>query len=910
MSHHSSTYRVQFNIHFPFSALEKQVDYLSLLGADAVYASPVFQSGPGSMHGYDVTDPSVIDPELGGKNGFNALIKKLRKRKIHWIQDIVPNHMAFNRYNRWLWDVLEKGKDSEFSEIFDIDWDHPGFGGKLMVPFLGKSLKQVISTGELKLDFENGTFHFQYFDDSYPVNFPGLKRIINAWMDQSSPDSYDLSDILIKIQEFLEVSEKNISQDKLKDYLNHQYRELTVFRKWVGGILSRINSSPSLINSILDIQYYRLAFWKQTEKKINYRRFFTVNGLICLRMEDPQVFKHYHGLLHDLVKQKVLDGLRIDHIDGLQDPDGYLHRLREIVGPEFYIVVEKILEKDEELPAGWKVQGTTGYDFLACVNNLLTNATHYPELAGFYKDITGINQEIEDIIYEKKKFVLMTRMSGELDNLTRVFWTSGLIPDSYLQLTTPERIKKAIAEFLILFPVYRLYCSSFPPGGKNLSMLNHVIQQAVTKNPGLKEEFNILMNLFAGHFSTGDRENKNALGFLNRCMQYTGPLMAKGVEDTTMYYYNQFIGHNEVGDHPEAQGLTVSDFHILMQNRQRRWPDSMNSTSTHDTKRGEDVRARLNVLSDLAPEWISNVKTWMKLNAGYKSRIKRIMVPTVNEEYLIYQTLTGIWSVNQENNDEFKDRLRNYFIKAMREAKTHSAWNEPEEAHEKAVVEFLFRILSPGSLFLQSFKEFQERITGYGHVNSLVQLVLKMTCPGIPDIYQGTELWDLTLVDPDNRQPVDYEIRKDYLQNLVMRGKEDPGKLWQELLNHPLTGEVKLWLTHLLLGERKLNPELFLDGEYMPLEITGKFRENAIAFARKWMEKRFIVILPIHLADIREGRAPGVEQINWGDTSVHLGGGLSGNYLDILSRTELSVGSILQIRGFNRSDPFLLLRSI
>jgi maltooligosyltrehalose synthase len=300
----------------------------------------------------------------------------------------------------------------------------------------------------------------------------------------------------------------------------------------------------------------------------------------------------------------------------------------------------------------------------------------------------------------------------------------------------------------------------------------------------------------------------------------------------------------------------------------------------------------------------------MKLNAGYKSRINQIMVPTVNEEYLIYQTLTGIWPMNQAYNDEFKDRLKKYFIKAMREAKTHSAWNEPEVAHEKAVVEFLFRILDPGSAFLQSFKQFHERMIGYGHVNSLVQLVLKMTCPGIPDIYQGTELWDLTLVDPDNRQPVDYEVRKDLLQNLVMRGKKDPGKLWQALLNHPLKGEVKLWLMHLLLGERKLNRELFLDGEYIPLEITGKFRENAIAFARKWKENRFIVVLPMHLADFREGMDPGIEKINWEDTSVHLGSRLSGNYLDILSRVELFVETTLQPRGFHRSDPFILLRSI
>ncbi|MBS0000146.1 MAG: malto-oligosyltrehalose synthase [Cyclobacteriaceae bacterium] len=903
---HNSTYRIQFNRSFRFSEMEKYADYLDLLGVDTLYASPVFSSTPGSIHGYDVIDPWAIDPELGGEAGFERLSSLLKIKRIDWLQDIVPNHMAFNQHNAWLWDVLEKGQGSAFAHIFDIDWDHPEFSGKLMAPFLGKPFDEVVRDQELKLVLDRGGFHFLYFDVLYPLNAAGFFQICHKnadWPEQLNPILGEN-----RQKEAGKTLEDLPPMDEIKNEIDNLYQTSDTVKNWFNGLLSRINDQPSRIANLHELQHYRLCYWKLTEETINYRRFFTVNGLICLQMEDPRVFDFYHKYLKNLLKKGEFNGLRIDHIDGLRDPGSYLDRLRQITGRDFYLLVEKILESKEELPAEWEVQGTTGYEFLAVVNNLLTNEKQYTILTDLYNKILAGDRDLPDVIYNKKRFILFERMAGELDNLSREFYLSGLIPELKLKNIDPSRIKKALAEFLIAFPIYRLYINSIPPDKDNADVLKNIIDRAISHEPSLEPELIMLLDLFLGQFGQDREKNDLVLRFFKRCMQFTGPLMAKGVEDTTMYYYHQFIAHNEVGDDPGARGLAIAEFHKAMVLRKEKWPHAMNTTSTHDTKRGEDVRARLNVISDLASEWKDLVESWFKMNSGFKKLVNDKVVPTKNEEYLIYQMLAGIWPFTGHPEESLKERLKDYFIKAMREAKTHTAWNEPEETHEEAVISFLFQLLDPAREFYRSFTGFQKKISRFGILNSLAQVVLKMTCPGIPDIYQGTELWDFSMVDPDNRRPVDYDLRVAGLSE--MTGNDDAESMFRKIAGDLHSGNVKLWITHILLQERKIAPELFADGDYIPAEITGLYRENFMAFFRRLGSGWILVIVPLHFAAIKEMDVLNSDHMDWIEADVLLPEWCSGPCMDVILKRKMSVSEKLGLGKSFRYLPFLILRSL
>lgn len=902
MQIHGSTYRIQFNHAFPFNSLEKFVEYLSILGIDALYASPVLRSTSGSMHGYDVTDPILIDPEIGGVEDFENLSGLLKRKNIGWIQDIVPNHMAFNRENSWLWDVLEKGKNSEYASFFDIDWSHPYFKGKLMVPFLGNTFEKEVEDGNLKLDFDEGRFILKYYDIYFPVNFAGFLFLYEN----------KHSDCPLALDQFFGSDGWNSLPpwSYIKKELHQGYDRSEKMRQWVEEVVKKTNARPSTLQKLHEEQHYRLCHWKLTEKKINYRRFFTVNSLICLKMEDQWVFDKYHQYLNEFIREGKFNGLRIDHIDGLRDPERYLRRLRQLAGEDMYIVIEKILELEEDLPSDWRIQGTTGYEFLAYVNNLFTNTGNFPRLHDFYKEITGIKDDIQDIVYEKKKFILKNRMVGELENLNREFFQSHLVPEIQMEETDPGRMQEAIAEFLLAFPVYRLYDNRIPLIEENADAIKNVISTAVTRTLDLEKELNILLNLFTGQYGLNQRGNEKLRDFFMRCMQFTGPLMAKGMEDTTMYYYNCFAVHNEVGDHPAASGFSVDHFHDLMQVRQSKWPLAMNSTSTHDTKRGEDVRARLNVVSDLAPEWETKVRYWMELNREKKKEINGKIVPTNNEEYLIYQTLTGIWPFDDKIEDSFRNRLEAYFTKAMRESKTHTTWNDPDEDHERTLIEFINEILDPEREFYGSFTEFQHKIRQFGLINSLTQVILKMTCPGIPDVYQGTELWDLSLVDPDNRRPVDYERRQNKLKELMDTDDAHAEKLVMDLLSQPGSGEIKLWFTHLLLHERKLNPGLFTVGEYIPLEVTGDMRAHVIAYARRANSSWAVVILPLNLAVMKGKEVLDRKVLDWKNTSVKIPDPMAGDCLDVLRKKKTHLKKDIRLNDHLRNFPYLVLKSV
>lgn len=833
-----STYRIQFNKSYTFENFKNDLEYFDMLGPGTIYASPVLAAVPGSVHGYDVTSPNAFNPEIGSGPEFDRIIAQLKSLNIGWLQDIVPNHMAFHMNNEWLMDVLQHGDKSTYLNYFDIDLSHPDFQGKLMVPFLGKTLQKALEDGEIKLDMRNGVLGFAYYDFFFPVK---------------------------------EETEKSIAAETGRPISN--------------AVLKSLNDDSDRIRQLLDQQHYQLAYWKETGRHLNSRRFFTINSLICLKMEDIRVFNLYHELIAALVKENKIDGLRIDHIDGLREPTQYLKRLRALVGAETYLIAEKILERDEELLPDWPIQGSTGYDFLALVNNLLTYRPGYDMLRKFYTELTGIKDNPDDIIYQKKKLILTQSMEGDLKNLFRLF-NQGDFNDLSKQAITPDQMKKAIGEFLLAIPVYKLYSDTFPLAANDRKIIEYAINQAEGRSPELKPSLGLIRDIFLGNENLEARHKADALQFFLRCMQFTGPLMAKGIEDTGMYYYNCFIAHNEVGDATDADGLTVSQFHDAMLRRREMLPMSLNTTATHDTKRGEDVRARLNVISELSGEWMQLVKKWVKINKCHKTEIMGVEAPTVNEEYFIYQSLVGVFPFDGQEDESLQKRLDEYFVKALREARMTSDWDQPNEAHEQAVINFTHQILNSVD-FMNLFRPFQKLTAWYGINNSLAQLVLKATCPGIPDFYQGTELWDLSMVDPDNRRPVDYGHLKKMLDSLIREQHEQTGDFIQNMAHDRKNGQLKMWFTNRLLKERSYHPDLFIHGAYLPLTIDGKHKDHILSFARNYNDTWFVVIAPLYMAVLQEPIMgdENTDMIGWADTRVLLPAKAPENWVNIFDES-------------------------
>lgn len=800
-----STYRVQFHKGFTFADLEGLIPYFEKLGVGTIYASPIFRSVPGSTHGYDGLDPLSIDPEIGTLQQLKRISKKLKAKNIGWIQDIVPNHMAYHPDNKWLMNVLENGPDSPYKAYFDTGLDdNKLFGDEpVMAPFLGDDLDVVLERGELSVE---------RVGDKYIINYAG-----NHW--PLRPDSYPAA--------------QNISE---------------------------VNKDIPVLKAILQKQYYRLCSWKETNSRINFRRFFTVNGLICLNMQHDDVFNHFHQLIGQLVTEGIFQGLRVDHVDGLYDPSGYLARLRNLAGAETYIIVEKILEPGEQMPQ-WPIQGSTGYDFLSTVNNLLTNRSAQKQFTDFYKSIAKSKASVDRQIRQKKAFILHEQMGGELDNLTRYLAAEHSI--------SPDLLKQAIAEFLVRCPVYRYYGNKLPLNADEKQAISSILDGITSDQPQLKPAIRVIKKSWL-------REETDALAFYQRCMQFTGPLMAKGVEDTLMYTYNRFIAHNEVGDAPAAFGISVDDFHKQMEQRRLNWPLAMNGTATHDTKRGEDARARLNVLTDMADAWFQKVNDWQKLN---RLLIKN-NAPDANDEYFIYETLVATYPMPGEPADDYAQRLERYLEKVLREAKLHSSWAEPDEEYEGAVKQFARTLLNQNGKFWNSFAPFHKKVCEYGVINSLTQVLLKLTAPGVPDVYQGCERWDLSMVDPDNRRPVDYSLRRRSLD-------DNASKIWANKFN----GGIKQWLLHTLLKERRLNQDLFTDGQYIALQTAGTYRTHIIAFGRKFQNTWYLSIAPIGLAVIN-GNENGFD---WKDTTVILPENLIGNFENVFTGKKGKLCGSIQV---------------
>ncbi len=856
-----STYRIQFSKNFTFTDLKKVIPYLSKLGIRTIYASPVFRAVPGSEHGYDITSPLALNPEIGTVDQFAEIGMILTESGMGWIQDIVPNHMAYSIHNPWIADILEKGVKSQYSEFYDIDWNHPdnNLNRKLMLPFLGRSFTETIAAGELTVAWNGNRFVLKYSENEYPLNFASYLAILDKSAKGMLPDG-----LIRPVSIFNQALDHPEAGDEGRKILSDVYLRDQSVRDYVDKSLKTMNRSAELLIELVKIQYYLPVYWKYSEQVLNYRRFFTINEMICLRMEQEHVFDAYHSFIGELCKNNLVQGLRVDHIDGLHDPGTYLERLRYLAGKDKHIVVEKILEKDEHLERSWPVNGETGYHFLALANNLFTNEKTRQAFEKSYRlwnnDQSG---NFNEVMYQKKQFILYHRMAGDLDNLCRFFMDLDLAGS---KLFTSHKIKEAIGEFLLNCPVYRIYNAPGSFTSRQKAGIIRIFDQAMVKTPGLIHELLMLKTVFLQSKNNSKDKIKEAASFFRRCMQYTGPLMAKGGEDTAFYTFNRFIAHNEVGDSPSYFGISGEDFHDEMSWQQNHYPLSLNTTSTHDTKRGEDARARLAVLSDMHKSWIEHVQSWRILNRKFKTFDSKNEIPAPNDEYLIYQTIAGFIPMDLASGTDFEERLVRYITKALREGKVETSWSEPDRLYETNTHLFIRSILAEGTAFRNSLHSFLRKTAYPGIVNSLSQTLLKYTVPGVPDLYQGCEDWNFSFVDPDNRRPVRFGKLQERLTGII-KSNSEKGIDWNDLNDN----DLKLGLTYLLLKCRNNYPELFLNGEYIPLEINGKLRNLAIAYARRYRGTIFIMAMSLHTGILYDNNMnAGLDKINWDDTHIIL----------------------------------------
>jgi (1->4)-alpha-D-glucan 1-alpha-D-glucosylmutase len=887
----TATYRVQFGPAFTFQDLKGVIPFLSQLGICCIYASPIFKARKGSTHGYDVVDFNEINPELGGREGFDSLVAEVKRHGMSWLQDMVPNHMAYSAQNQILVDVGENGPNSKYFDFFDVEWDHPyeGIKGRVLAPFLGSFYGECLENGEIQLCYDEKGFAVRYFDMRFPLRIESYSNLLTYHLSSlrrrlpsNQPDFIKLHGILgvlyvLRTLPSGEVSNERYDQIRfIKIMLWELYNQNPEIRMFMDETIRILNDRPGREESIrfmerlLGDQHYRLSHWKVAAEEINYRRFFNINELISLRIENPKVFDHVHSLVLKLVDEGSVSGLRIDHIDGLHDPSLYLRELHKRTGG-IYTVVEKILAFGESIPDFWPVAGTTGYDFLNAVNGLFCDWKNEKAFDRIYSRFAGGTFSFEEIVFEKKKLIAERRMAGDVENLAHII---KRISDRYMRGSdlTMLGIKRAVVQVLASFPIYRTYFNgdSFRPEDREFIRLT--LEKAEEEDPDLVHEFHFIEELHDPEFVAGlpEEDKREWLNAMMRFQQLTAPLMAKGFEDTVLYVYNRLLSLNEVGGYPEKFGIPVDAFHEFNRRRFRSHPHSLASTSTHDGKRGEDVRARINVLSEMPREWEGRLRAWSKINRRFKTIVDGRLVPETNLEYGLYQMVLGAFPTSEEANGEFLDRMKAYAIKAVREAKTHTSWLLPNNEYESAVISFMESILRPGArnLFLNEFLPFQKKIAFFGIWNSLAQILLKIASPGVPDFYQGTELWDLNLVDPDNRRPVDFAQRETFLKDISRRPDKDILSLIADLLASKEDGRVKLFMIHRALKARQVKAELFDEGAYFPIKVKGKHRRRVVAFGRQRGKVCAVAAVPRFLVGlVKEGKSP-LGGLVWEDTCL------------------------------------------
>ena len=908
-----STYRLQLHAGFTFADAEGVLPYLQALGMGDCYASPIFEARPGSMHGYDVTRHDRLNPELGGEAEFERLTARLRELGMGLLLDIVPNHMGVGNDSQWWQDVLENGRASQYASYFDIDWNplNPDMKDKLLLPILGSQYGDELEAKRIQVVAVDGQLMVRYYDHLVPI---APRTIATIFPDRELDElgvPQGFRDILRETAHIPphETTDTNLVAQRRQQLaeLKPRLREALLAAEMQPALekaLERINGvagdarSFDRLHELLEQQPYRLAYWRVSSEEINYRRFFDINDLVGLRMENAEVFAATHGLIRRLLARGEVTGLRVDHADGMFDPRQYLIRLQFLYvaahccgesaqGPTgengienevrdamrgcdwstaqgpLYVVVEKILEPRESLPRGWPVRGTSGYDFVYQGNQIFIYGENEGRFTEFYSRLTGETKDPETIIYETKLNVMRNALSSETYVLTNLL-SRLASANRQVRDFTDDLLETAIRETIACFPVYRTYIDDRGQyTERDRAFIRLAVARAKRRNREADESvFDFLERTLLLHGRTAEEIDPGELYFALKFQQLTGPVMAKGVEDTAFYVYNRFLASNDVGSSMEAFGIELEEFHDANRARLQVAPDAMLATSTHDTKRSEDVRNRMDVLSEMTYVWPSYVRRWVRLNQRHKRTLSDGRVaPSLNEEYFIYQTLAGAWPWRMQGKDEreeFVERMQQYMTKALSEAKVNLSWTNPNPAYVDAVHGFLRAILMRDARgreprFVETMAEILPALEMFGAVNSLAQVVLKVASPGVPDFYQGTEMWDLSLVDPDNRRPVDYEKRR---QALAWLQEQATGlgqlAVCREVLDRLEDGRVKLWTVHRALQLRNRMADTFRRGEYVPVTATNGLGEHVLGFTRGG---RVLAVVPRFAYTLMGGKA-------------------------------------------------------
>jgi (1->4)-alpha-D-glucan 1-alpha-D-glucosylmutase len=940
-----ATYRLQLNRDFTFDQARAIVPYLSALGISHCYISPCLKARPGSLHGYDIVDHNALNPEIGSPEDFDRFVTALHEHDMGLILDIVPNHMGvMGSDNAWWLDVLENGEASTYACFFDIDW-HPlkdELHGKVLVPVLHDHYGAVLESGELKLVFhpERGEFDISYRNHRFPVNPREYPRILQhgtgelaAKLGEQSPDLLEFQSLITAFGHLparQEVSvDRVVERNRDKEIHKRRLAELCArSTEIVAGIMRAvdlINGSPAdpasfdELHELIKAQAFRLANWRVAADDINYRRFFDTNDLAGLCMESEAVFEATHRLVLRLVAEGKVDGLRVDHPDGLYDPAQYFERLQRGIAiatnesknsgsGSHYVVIEKILTGPERLPHEWPVSGTTGYDFANLVTGLFVDPAAATRFERIYRNFIGDKIDFDDLAYRCRRLIIRVALASELNVLAHQIVRIALSKRHTCDFTL-NNLRDALTEVVASFPVYRTYVSPSGISENDVRNIRAAVASAKWRSPAADTSvFDFISGVLLTRIAEGqDAGYRNAVTtFAMKFQQFTSPVMAKGLEDTAFYRYNRLVALNDVGSDLHRFGITTAEFHSANQERLRGWPHTMLATSTHDSKRSEDVRARINVLSEISALWRLRVREWRRFNRSRKCLVNDRPAPSANDEYLLYQTLVGAWPSEPlgDKNDweSFSGRIDNYMLKAIREAKEHTSWINRNTDYENAVSSFVKALLKSGAKnrFLNDFVPFQRRVARIGLWNSLSQTLLKLTCPGVPDIYQGNELWDFSLVDPDNRRPVDYNRRRQAFEGMRRWSNEPEASSIARLLDTPEDGQLKLYLIWKTLCLRKELPDPFQRGEYLPLEVKGAKANHVVAFIRKFERTGVLVVVPRLVAGLLgDSDLPPIGLMVWEDTHILLSScGSSEKYRNAFTGEALDLpksGSTAQI---------------
>ncbi|HEX4020303.1 MAG TPA: malto-oligosyltrehalose synthase [Acidobacteriaceae bacterium] len=919
-----ATYRLQLTPKFTFADVETMIPYLAQLGISHIYSSPILAAKPGSEHGYDICDHSLVNPVLGGEAGLERMVQTLHRHDMGFIVDFVPNHMSADpQWNLWWRDLLANGPSSPRAEYFDVDWFpvKDELAGKVLLPILGKQYGEALESGELQMEYRDGEFCLNYYDTNLPLNPRQMRLLFRHRLDELVAALAEEPDVLMEYQSilfqldhlphYLEV-DAEARTDRQRETaiaakrLQHVIENNDAMRRHIQQSIKEFNGKPGhpesfdLLHALLEEQAYRLSYWRTAVQEINYRRFFDVNELVGLRMEHMPVFHAAHAKLVEFAEKGWIDGVRLDHIDGLFNPQQYLVQLRQEfskVHHPMYILVEKILARGEPLNSNWPVEGTTGYDFLALINGLWVQEQNQAEVEHIYRRFLGKAASAEDFVYEAKRLITATSMASELNvlahELNRLSEQNRRSRDFTL-----DSLQEALREVVACFPVYRTYLSEMGQAAAGKKRIDAAIELAALRNPSLESSiFHFIgESLFPERREDeSDESFARRLRFAMKFQQYTSPVQAKGIEDTVFYRHCPLVSINEVGSGTKRTATTPEEFHRANERRLQAWPQAMLATATHDTKRGEDARLRIHVLTELPDEWRARLLQWSRVNAAAKTEIEGVPAPDRSDEYLFYQSLLGAWPMRQSKPDEaLTARMKQFMNKALKEAKVHTSWINPSNDYDAAMEHFVEETLrgSCSAAFLRSFLPFARRTAVLGAWSSVSQVVLKLSSPGVPDTYQGTEFWDTNLVDPDNRRPVDYVIRQQRLEllnaQLAATGmdSEQRGRFLRRLCRGWWTSDLKLLYLSTGLQLRRQYPEVFLRGAYYPLQVQGRYAEHVIAFARE-QEGQWIIVIalrwfskllqaPYRLEDLRKHLQNTLLELPCKETELRLRNPLTG----------------------------------